>query len=81
MNAGQGNDFSLFKTTESQESIMNLSRHRDRIEMDMAAMNNRLFASIAEYDNKFDAQGTGADITEIEDRMTRVLLVYSQQQM
>ena len=52
--AGQGKNFNR-----------NLSRHRDRIERDMAAM-NRLSTSKTEYNKKYVAQGTRADITEIE---------------
>ena len=72
MDASQCDDFSLYQATGSQESIRNLSRHRDRIERDMA--------SKTEYDKKFVAQCTRADITEIEVIKTQLLVVYSQQQ-
>ena len=80
MDPGQSNDFSLYRATGSPELIRNLSRHRDRFEKDMVAMNNRLLTCKMEYNKKFVAQGTMADITEIEDRMAQVLVMYSQQQ-
>ena len=46
----------------------------------MVAMNNRLSTSETNYDMDVIAQGTRADISEIEDRMTQALVVYSQQQ-
>ena len=47
---------------------------------DMATIDRRLLASIADCNRKFVAKSTRADITELKDRMKQLLAVYSQQQ-
>ena len=63
-----------------RETVKNLSRHRDWIERNIVAINNRLSTSSTEYNRKIVAQGSRADITEIEKRMTRALVEYCQHQ-
>ena len=74
------NDSFIYSFTGFPESVRNLYRYRGRIKGDMAAIDRRLWASIADCKRQFGGKSNKAYITELEDRMIRLLALHSKKQ-